>query len=63
MVNFSDEKTFKSDKDGRKILWRKGGARYIRNVTFYHVWTIVAEFLSGIGAGCLRWVPVIWLTA
>lgn len=28
VVIFSDEKTFKSDKDGRKILWRKGGERY-----------------------------------
>lgn len=28
VVIFSDEKTFKSDKDGRKILWRKDGERY-----------------------------------
>lgn len=28
IVIFSDEKCFKSDKDGRKILWRKDGERY-----------------------------------
>ncbi|KAG7312856.1 hypothetical protein JYU34_001237 [Plutella xylostella] len=28
VVIFSDEKSFKSDKDGRKILWRKSGERY-----------------------------------
>lgn len=28
VVIFTDEKTFKSDKDGRKILWRKRGERY-----------------------------------
>lgn len=28
VVIFTDEKTFKSDKDGRKILWRRTGERY-----------------------------------
>lgn len=28
VVIFTDEKTFKSDKDGRKILWRRDGERY-----------------------------------
>lgn len=28
VVIFTDEKCFKSDKDGRKILWRKKGERY-----------------------------------
>lgn len=28
IVIFTDEKCFKSDKDGRKILWRKAGTRY-----------------------------------
>lgn len=28
IVIFTDEKCFKSDKDGRKILWRRSGERY-----------------------------------
>lgn len=28
IVIYTDEKSFKSDKDGRKILWRKRGQRY-----------------------------------
>lgn len=28
VVIFTDEKSFKSDKDGRKILWRRKGERY-----------------------------------
>ena len=28
IVIFTDEKCFKSDKDGRKILWRRTGERY-----------------------------------
>lgn len=28
VVVFSDEKTFRSDKDGRKILWRRNNERY-----------------------------------
>lgn len=28
IVIFTDEKCFKSDKDGRKILWRRRGERY-----------------------------------
>lgn len=29
IVIFVDEKTFKSEKDGRKILWRRNNERYI----------------------------------
>lgn len=28
IVIFTDEKSFKSDDDGRKILWRRAGERY-----------------------------------
>lgn len=28
IVIFTDEKSFKSDRDGRKILWRRPGERY-----------------------------------
>ncbi|KAI8432055.1 hypothetical protein MSG28_004574 [Choristoneura fumiferana] len=31
IVIFTDEKCFKSDKDGRKILWRRSGERYNPN--------------------------------
>lgn len=32
IVIFTDEKTFKSDKDGRKILWRTRGTRYHKDI-------------------------------